>query len=152
MITTVFSIFSLRVGNQSVLEAVAATLPYCAGMARATSPRCHPDFPPHSVTHLGPGAIMTAMATLTFCTRARFYRNDGGKFVEVRQFFGVVNGKITWGDVNGDGRPDLLYSGTHGVDTIARLYLNLGNNQFIEAPLPSGGIILPGSTLVDWDN
>ena len=30
--------------------------------------------------------------------------------------------------------------------------MNLGNNQFIEAPLPSGGIILPGSTLVDWDN
>ena len=83
---------------------------------------------------------------------ARMYRNDGGdQFVEALNFFGATSSKLTWGDVNGDGRPDLAMTGTHGSDTVNELQLNLGQWQFARLSLHPGGSAYADTKLLDWD-
>ena len=46
--------------------------------------------------------------------RNRLWRNDGGKFTDVAEALGVQDQAagmgVDWGDINGDGRPDLYVS------------------------------------------
>ncbi|MCA9053201.1 MAG: CRTAC1 family protein [Planctomycetaceae bacterium] len=70
----------------------------------------------------------------------RLYRNDGGQsFTDVASEAGVENERFTkgavWGDVDGDGRPDLFVSNL-GADN--RLYRNLGNGRFEDVASQSG--------------
>lgn len=56
-----------------------------------------------------------------------FENNGSGNFTEVENlpFEGVVDGSVAIGDVNGDGRPDLFYTGRGTLGhKIAHLYLN----------------------------
>jgi hypothetical protein len=93
-----------------------------------------------------------ATSSPTISGNGRIYRNDGfGQFVEMWQFLGVVGGSLTWGDVNGDGRADLTAAGTHGVQLVNEITVNLGNSEFWPLPLQPGGTTWADARLLDWD-
>jgi len=70
----------------------------------------------------------------------QLFENRGdGTFVDVAERAGVLNGRFTkgvaWGDVNGDGWPD-LYVSNLGADN--RLYRNNGNGTFTDIARDAG--------------
>ena len=82
----------------------------------------------------------------------RLYRNDGNdQFVEISGFEGASSAKLAWGDVNGDGLPDLAVTGTDGSSAVNNLLLNLGNWQFTQMALHPGGLSYVDTKLLDWD-
>ncbi|MDB6112075.1 MAG: putative peptidase, partial [Pedosphaera sp.] len=96
-----------------------------------------------------------AAQNTTASANARLYRNDGGdQFVEALSIFGAAGAKLTWGDVNGDGLPDLAVTGYHGSGTgseVNDLQLNLGQWQFKRFALHPGGSAYADTKLLDWD-
>ena len=62
---------------------------------------------------------------------------------------GFSCGAIAIGDVNGDQKPDLLFTGGAGPNA---LYLNKGALKFEPAPLNSGDHWASGAALIDIDN
>jgi hypothetical protein len=66
--------------------------------------------------------------------RSRLYRNNGdGTFTDVAEKAGVSNDRFSkgasWGDYDGDGRPDLFVSNLYGG---CRLYRNNGDGTFAD--------------------
>lgn len=93
-----------------------------------------------------------AAQNTTISANLRLYRNDGAdQFVEVSGFQGAAGAKLTWGDVNGDGRPDLAVTGYDGTPTVNNLLLNLGHWQFTQMALHPGGSAYADTKLLDWD-
>ncbi|HSU52859.1 MAG TPA: FG-GAP-like repeat-containing protein, partial [Candidatus Dormibacteraeota bacterium] len=96
-----------------------------------------------------------AAQNTTISANARLYRNDGGdQFVEALSIFGASSAKLTWGDVNGDGLPDLAVTGINGSGTgseVNDLQLNLGHWQFSRFALHPGGSAYADTKLLDWD-
>jgi hypothetical protein len=93
-----------------------------------------------------------AAQNTTISANTRLYRNDGaGQFVEVGGVQGAAGAKLTWGDVNGDGLPDLAVTGYDGSETVNNLLLNLGNWQFTQMALHPGGSAYVDTKLLDWD-
>jgi hypothetical protein len=82
----------------------------------------------------------------------RLYRNDGNdQFVEISGFEGASSARLTWGDVNGDGLPDLAVTGKDGSAAVNNLLLNLGNWQFTQMALQPGGLDYVDTKFLDWD-
>ena len=80
--------------------------------------------------------VMITGQNINFDPIAKLYLNDGqGSFTEVQgtPFDGVIDGSISFADVNADNAPDLLITGQKiNTDRIAKLYLNDGQGSFTE--------------------
>jgi len=63
---------------------------------------------------------------------ARIYRNSGGgTFTDISAgLTGVDNAAIAWGDINNDGKIDLIVTGNNGSGPSTVIYENRGNNVF----------------------
>ncbi len=83
------------------------------------------------------------------CT-SHLYRNDGARFVDVTNAAGVADERyakgVAWGDVDGDGWPD-LYISNIGSDN--RLYKNRGDGKFVDIA-PAAGVTKPTNSFATW--
>lgn len=87
----------------------------------------------------------------------RLYKNDGNGLFTLHDsstFIQKRDGAAAFGDVNGDGAPDLLISGTSaGVGVETELYLNNGNGDFALAPESDFlGVTQGDVAIMDTDN
>ncbi|MEM7658872.1 MAG: FG-GAP-like repeat-containing protein [Bacteroidota bacterium] len=89
---------------------------------------------------------------------SRMYFNDGqGQFMEEMNlaFDGVLGSSVAVKDLNGDGFPDLLLTGSNSFSVpgrIAKLYLNDGVGNFTEQPnTPFVGVWFGTLTLEDFN-
>ena len=89
------------------------------GMARSSAAWCDADAD-------GDQDILLAGRSQTGAVARIYYLDDTAAYRMVDPgFTGVADGSAVWGDANGDGRPDVLLSGTTDAgDAVARLYLN----------------------------
>lgn len=79
------------------------------------------------------------------------YRNDGsGLFAEINpgSIPGVYWVAASLGDLDGDGDPDLILTGTTGSDRIARIYRNNGSGGFMEINAGSLSGVSGGATVL----
>ncbi len=79
--------------------------------------------------------LYTGGAAPNFSTVGRMYKNDGtGNFIlsDDETFIKKREGGLAFGDVNGDGFPDMIVSGAYGSPggALTRLYINDGNGNF----------------------
>src|SRR5690606_17374768 len=79
--------------------------------------------------------LFTGGAMPTFHTVGRLYKNDGtGKFNihDDETFIKKREGGLAFGDVNGDGFPDMIVSGGYGSPggSLTKLYINDGEGNF----------------------
>jgi len=79
--------------------------------------------------------LFTGGVTPGFWTVGRMYKNDGtGKFIiaDEETFIKKREGGLAFGDVNGDGFPDMIVSGAYGNPggALTKLYLNDGGGNF----------------------
>ena len=85
---------------------------------------------------------------------SRIFRNDDGTFVDSGiELPGVMGGEASWGDYDNDGDLDILMAGAHeGLQFLALILKNEGNNQFtdLEANLP--GVQSASIAWVDYNN
>jgi predicted nucleotidyltransferase len=89
--------------------------------------------------------------------RTSLYRNEGShSFIEVQAGLpGVEQGSLAWGDLDNDGRVDLVLTGsTNGLNTgvISRIYRNVGAGVFSQIPVDLPGIWRGAAALGDYDN
>lgn len=81
---------------------------------------------------------------------SQLWRNDGARFVDVATAAGVTNDRYAkgaaWGDVDGDGRPD-LYVSNNGQSN--RLYRNKGDGAF-EDIAARAGVEGPTASFSTW--
>ena len=88
----------------------------------------------------------------------RIYRNDGGGvFTALTNVMApVFAGNVSWGDYDGDGRPDLLVTGITSASAagvaVTRLYHNDGNGVFTSVPHPFPACYLGAAAWADYDN
>lgn len=83
--------------------------------------------------------LFTGGVTPNFVTVGRMYKNDGtGKFIlsDDETFIKKREGGLAFGDVNGDGFPDMITSGGYGNPGghLVELYLNDGDGNFTVDP------------------
>ena len=112
-----------------------------------------------------PDIFITAFDDIAKTRFSALFKNDG--FGVFNQFGGVdifrkkANGTASWGDINGDGYPDLLLNGDGWMgsgednDGIARIYKNdngLSTSVVGEYEWYRQASIGNGSALVDWNN
>lgn len=81
--------------------------------------------------------LFTGGAATNYATFGRMYKNDGtGKFIldDDETFIKKREGGLAFGDVNGDGFPDMIVSGGFGSPGVNQvgLYLNDGEGNFTE--------------------
>ncbi|MGE0554426.1 MAG: CRTAC1 family protein [Gemmatimonadales bacterium] len=88
----------------------------------------------------------------------RLYRNEGGRFVEVGERWGIADPRPTraaaWGDFDADGDPDLLVGFAPGAGPVLRLYRNEGSrfadrSELLGPPLDGAAVRQP--VWVDFD-
>lgn len=81
---------------------------------------------------------------------SQLWRNDGARFVDVAAAAGVTNDRyakgVAWGDVDGDGFPD-LYVSNNGQSN--RLYRNKGDGKF-EDIAARAGVQGPTASFSTW--
>jgi hypothetical protein len=85
------------------------------------------------------------------------YRNEGGIFTEViispAPFLGLASGHAEWGDLNGDGRMDMIETGMDvNGDGHILIYQNDGNDQFTEINNYDFQVKLSSLDIGDYDN
>jgi hypothetical protein len=85
------------------------------------------------------------------CTApSQLLRNDGGKFTDIAKAAGVTNDRyakgVAWGDIDGDGFPDLYVSNS---GTPNRLYRNRGDGTF-EDVTEKAGVGAPLTSFSTW--
>ncbi len=103
-----------------------------------------------------PDVLVTGLNN-SFDLFAKLYRNDGqGNFSEVTEtsFIGVgSNNSIAFSDVDGDNDPDVLITGSVGLDnSVAKLYINDGQGNFSEMlGTPFDGVIESSIAFSDVD-
>ncbi len=89
-------------------------------------------------------------SSVDLATPSQLWRNDGGKFVDIAVAAGVTNDRlakgVTWGDVDGDGFPD-LYVSNNGQPN--RLYRNRGDGTF-EDIAEKAGVAAPRFSFSTW--
>jgi hypothetical protein len=85
---------------------------------------------------------------------SRVYRNEGGNlFVDVGAgLAGVSSGKVTWGDFDNDGDPDLFLAGQTGIGAISRVYRNDGDGVFTDIQAGLVGTVVGSADWGDYDN
>ncbi len=100
--------------------------------------------------------VLITGRNISFVSTAKLYSNDGsGIFTEVvdTPFAGVVQSSIAFADVDNDNDQDLLITGTHLGDKIAKLYVNDGTGTFSEMQgTPFEGIFNGSIAISDLDN
>lgn len=85
------------------------------------------------------------------------YRNEGGIFTEViispAPFLGLASGHAEWGDLNGDGRMDMIETGMDvNGDGHILIYQNDCNDQFTEINNYDFQVKLSSLDIGDYDN
>ncbi len=84
------------------------------------------------------------------CPSQLFRNNGDGTFTDVAATAGVTNDRfakaVTWGDYDGDGRPDLYVSNLGGDN---RLYHNRGDGTFVDVA-PASGVTGPTASFPAW--
>lgn len=99
------------------------------------------------------GGVMPSFAAI-----GRMYKNDGtGKFTlsDEETFIKKREGGLAFGDVNGDGFPDMIVSGSYGSPggDLTRLYLNDGEGNFTLDETSSFTNVSEGDIrMFDYDN
>lgn len=102
--------------------------------------------------------LYTGGAAPNFVTVGRMYKNDGtGKFIlnDDETFIKKREGGVAFGDVNGDGFPDMIVSGRYGSPggSLTRLYINDGNGDFTLDEASSFVNVARGDfRMFDYDN
>lgn len=82
------------------------------------------------------------------------YHFENGHYVKINQsFFGVRYSDLAWGDLDQDGDPDLIVTGSVQNETpsLTRLYSNNGDGSFTEIPGTMAGIRQGDMDLADLD-
>ncbi|MDA3823107.1 MAG: VCBS repeat-containing protein, partial [Bacteroidales bacterium] len=83
------------------------------------------------------------------------YRNDGAlNFTNVNAgLIGLESSAFDWGDVNNDGRPDLLMGGLNQEkEEVSMIYLNRGNEIFELSDIQIKGCEAGSMTFIDYNN
>lgn len=102
--------------------------------------------------------LFTGGAAPNFVTVGRMYKNDGtGKFIlhDDETFIKKREGGLAFGDVNGDGFPDMIVSGGFGSPGghLTRLYINDGNGDFtLDESSSFVGVREGDFKMFDYDN
>lgn len=102
--------------------------------------------------------LYTGGAAPNFSTVGRMYKNDGtGNFIlsDDETFIKKREGGLAFGDVNGDGFPDMIVSGRYGSPGVelTRLYINDGNGDFTLDETSSFVNVARGDfRMFDYDN
>src|SRR5690554_475497 len=102
--------------------------------------------------------LYTGGVAPNFVTVGRMYKNDGtGNFIlsDDETFIKKREGGLAFGDVNGDGFPDMITSGGYGNPGghLVELYLNDGNGNFTVDPNASFVATREGDIrMFDFDN
>jgi 6-phosphogluconolactonase (cycloisomerase 2 family)/predicted nucleotidyltransferase len=94
--------------------------------------------------------------------RLRIYKNNGNGTIDPNQIEvdgatgGLQNESLAWGDFNGDGSLDILFSGSDGTNRQLRVYNNNGNGTMdatqVEVDGVNGGLQDGGVSWGDFDN
>lgn len=85
------------------------------------------------------------------------FRNNGGTFsrIDVPGMPGLIAGAVAWGDLDGDGLPDLSLSGgtytPNLIEGVSLLFRNAGNGSFEPISAPLSGLIHGQSVWIDYD-
>ncbi len=105
----------------------------------------------------GDGALDVAISGATTNAAAtgitQIFHNDGhAAFTLIASLTGTWRGALAWGDVNGDGRPDLVYCGQSpsGV-RYTKVGINGGAGTFTDTDLGLPGVGESGLALADYD-
>ncbi len=83
------------------------------------------------------------------------YRNEGSLvFTEMDAgLTGVYSSTVDWGDVNNDGRPDLVMGGWNSEDEeVAKIYMNNGDGSFEMADIEIRGCEAGSLEFIDYNN
>lgn len=83
----------------------------------------------------------------------RLYRNEGnGQFVVIpADLPGVYRGSVSWGDLDNDGYPEILLTGSSSQGPLMRAFRNEGNDTFSDMGAFSAGIEQSSASLGDYD-
>jgi hypothetical protein len=86
--------------------------------------------------------VLVAGKNMLGVATCNVYRNDNGSFTNINAgLTGIIEGEAKWGDLNNDGKLDILLTGGTSVDAngylqgaISQAFYNNGNDVFVNAP------------------
>lgn len=84
---------------------------------------------------------------------ARLYRNNNGNFTDTNfDFIPVTNASCDWGDIDNDGRIDLIISGSiNDTQCVTKLFIN-SPEGFVESDIPLPAVHSGSVKFGDFDN